>query len=346
MRITNNTENHLCPFCNKMHEIQIIKRNTKALINDIAVDYKEVYYHCEIENEDFIPKDVLKRNLLAARDAFRLQKGLLTSEDIKDARKQYGLTQKEFAQLLGWGEVTIQRYETKLIQDETFDQKIRNVKENPKLALEELEKHQDKFENKVRYNEVKEVIKSLIKTKSIDYLTKQIIESYYIDYRDELEVNGFKYLDLGKVKSMIAFLALESSRLYKVKLMKLLWYTDMLFFKEKKSSMSGLVYQHLPYGAVPLAHEEILNYAKSVVNIISEEFDNGAIGYKITPRDNLSSHLNLSADEILILTKVIRKFDSMGSREISDFMHKELAYKKTKENEIISYRFAEDIQDF
>ncbi|MEK4701971.1 type II TA system antitoxin MqsA family protein [Solibacillus sp. FSL R7-0668] len=340
----NNSLEFLCPFCNESHEIQVLNKPTQALINGMAVQYEETTYYCEKEQEFFVPKAILKNNLLAARDAYRMQNGLLTSQEIKDARNQYGLTQKEFALLLGWGEVTIQRYETKLIQDETFDQKIKNVKDNPKLALEELEKHKDKFENIIRYNEIKKIISSLIKTKSISYLNKQIIESYYIDFREKSELNGFKELDLEKVIDMISFFAMKSSRLYKVKLMKLLWYSDMLFFKKNKQSMSGLVYEHLPFGAVPLAHEEILKYASKCIDITSEEFDNGAIGYKITPKEY--GNLKLESGEIEILTKVIEKLGKFGSKEISDYMHDEEAYKQTDDNDIIPYVFAEKIDGF
>lgn len=48
------------------------------------------------------------------------------------------MSQADLAILLGWGEVTITRYETKSIQDETYDQLIRMVKDDPYYALERL----------------------------------------------------------------------------------------------------------------------------------------------------------------------------------------------------------------
>lgn len=50
---------------------------------------------------------------------------------------------------------------------------------------------------------------------------------------------------------MVLFFAHESSELLKTKLMKLLNYSDMIFYKENGISMSGLKYAHLPYGPVP-----------------------------------------------------------------------------------------------
>ncbi|MFX3625114.1 MAG: type II TA system antitoxin MqsA family protein [Ectobacillus sp.] len=332
-----------CPFCDEEHEISVVKEKTKALINNTPVEYEEVYYYCPIEDDKFVPKDILNQNLLAAKDSYRTLNGLLTSQEIKDIRKLYGLSQKEFANMLGWGDITIQRYEKKSIQDETYDQKIRAVRDNPKLALDELEKHKEKFEE-ARYEEVRKVIANLVKTKSVKYLNKEIIESLYIDHKEESQDNGYKLLDLEKVENMIAFFAQHSSRLYKVKLMKLLWYTDALFCKKYGRGMSGLVYRHLPLGAVPKAHEEILRYSQSSIEIV-EEYIEDNVAYKILPKANVDLS-KFSAEEISVLQTVLEKFDNMGSRQISNYMHEEIAYQETDEDEIIPYSLAREIHDF
>ena len=60
--------------------------------------------------------------------------------------------------------------------------------------------------------------------------------------------------------------------------MKLLWYADFLFYKLYDKSMTGLVYQHLPLGAVPVAYNQILELPS--IKVI-EEMHNDYIGYKI-----------------------------------------------------------------
>ena len=44
----------------------------------------------------------MDENLLRARDAYRTQKGLLTSKEIAEIRDFYGLTQSDFSAMLGW----------------------------------------------------------------------------------------------------------------------------------------------------------------------------------------------------------------------------------------------------
>jgi HTH-type transcriptional regulator/antitoxin MqsA len=58
--------------------------------------------------------------------AFRRQARLLTPEEICQGREKFGLTQKEFAHLLGVGEPTISRWETGgQIQQRAMDRFLR-----------------------------------------------------------------------------------------------------------------------------------------------------------------------------------------------------------------------------
>lgn len=67
---------------------------------------------------------------------------------------------------------------------------------------------------------------------------------------------------------LLGYFAQYIESLDKVKWMKLLWYTDALYFKREGKSMTGLVYKHLPLGAVPVAYNELLYLrAKLLKNI-------------------------------------------------------------------------------
>lgn len=58
--------------------------------------------------------------------AFRLEARLLTPEEIRNGREKLGLTQKQFASLLGVGEATISRWETGAqIQQRAMDRFLR-----------------------------------------------------------------------------------------------------------------------------------------------------------------------------------------------------------------------------
>lgn len=330
-----------CPFCDKEHEVEVIKEKSTMLIKGKKVEYDKVVYYCGEEDEEFCPSKIMDQNLLRARDSYRKSEGLLTSSEIKQIREKYKLTQKEYSNLLGWGDVTIQRYETKKIQDSTYDSIMRLTLENPSYCLNMLESNKNKFSEK-RYNEIKNSIKDVIRMNGNEYLKQQEIKNQYIDFDNESELNGFKLLDIDKVNSVIGYFSNYISPLYKVKLMKLLWYADSLFYKLNNRSMTGLVYQHLPLGAVPVAYNQILELPSIEVK---EEMHNDYIGYRICPKRDVNIN-EFTLEELKVLQEVASYFKDFNTKRIVDYMHDEEAYVKTEPDDIISYKFSSELKEF
>ncbi|NLI57166.1 MAG: SocA family protein [Clostridium sp.] len=99
----------------------------------------------------------------------------------------------------------------------------------------------------------------------------QEIKNAYVEYDVKSDYNGYKLLDIEKINAVIGYFAQYIESLYKVKLMKLLWYLDALYFKREGTSMTGLVYKHLPLGAVPIAYNELLYLP--AVKVVEDYFD-------------------------------------------------------------------------
>lgn len=331
-----------CPICNKVHSLEMRKRFTQGLVKGEVVDYEEVYYLCTLSNEEeneFVPADILDENLLRARDSYRTQKRLLTSKEIAKIRDFYGLTQTDFSAMLGWGDVTVTRYESKNIQDETYDNIMRMTYENPMFALERLDKHKDRFEEE-KYKKIRKTIVGKVEELGNLYLKKQEINSLYVTYQDESDFNGYKKLDINKLASVIGYFSHFVNNLYKVKLMKLLWYADSLHFRRHGKSITGLVYKHMPYGALPIAFDEIiyLPTVKVIEEVICDD-----ISYKIVPNKEVSVS-DFSLEELAVLETVSTTFKNYKSREIVNYMHNEKAYTDTEAYQIIPYSLAKELK--
>lgn len=332
-----------CPICNKVHPVEVRKRLTQGLVKGEVVEYDEVYYLCPLcdeEDNEFVPAGIMDNNLLKARDSYRKNKGLLTSGEIAKIRDFYGLSQSDFSAILGWGEVTVTRYESKSIQDETYDNIMKMTYENPMFALESLDKHKDRF-TADKYWKIRKNIADKVEQVGRQYLKIQEIKSLYINYQKESEYNGYKKLDIDKLASVVGYYSNFINDLYKVKLMKLLWYTDALFYKRYKKSMTGLVYKHMPLGALPVAYDEIL-FLKTV-NIVEEMIYND-IAYKIVPNKDVNIS-DFTLEELNVLETVACFFKDFTSKEIIDYMHKEKAYLETEPYQIIPYGLASCLND-
>ena len=334
-----------CPFCQIEHEIHKISSEATIEIKGELVNYVEVGFLCPItKNEDgntWAHGRMFDENLLRARDAYRIKHNLLTSAQIIGIREKYGLTQKELSNLIGGGDVTVARYETKSIQEEIFDSQLRMVMSSPTFAFDQLVKHKGLFDE-ARFERIKLLLKDMIKADNNSQLLYQAISNRYIDYDEECDANGNVILDIDKVANMIAYFAKHIRQLYKVKLMKLLWYCDVLSFNKYNRAMTGLVYEHKPYGALPLAHNEIIQLP--TVRVIEESSDE-KISFHIVPLDNPVEPV-FTLEEQEILSKVALRFKNMSGTAISEYMHEEDAYKDTDENEVILYSMTSNIVMF
>jgi putative zinc finger/helix-turn-helix YgiT family protein len=336
-----------CPICEKTHKVKVYEEETKALIKNESVEYKETYYLCPENNEEFYPEKIMDENLTKARDAYKSLRSLLTSSEIKEIRDYYGLNQKELSNLFGWGDITIQRYENKAIQDETYDEVLKRAKDDPMFLYNELKKHKDKFTDD-RFKELELFLKDEVKKKQTLHCGMEVLKVLYLDYDKPNEYNGNKELNLGNIDQMLRFFSQNNHDLYKVKLMKLLWFSDALHFKRNNQSISGLVYTHMPYGALPIGYEILFQAFSNSVEVEEESLkcfgDEEMVGYKIQNLEIVDLN-KLMPSEITIMDEVNNFFKKMGSKKISEYMHEEAAYKNTEIGDLISFKLVEKLRD-
>lgn len=69
---------------------------------------------------------------------YRRLAGILTAEEIREARQRLGMSQREFAEYLGVGEASVKRWETGVLPDKSSSDLIR-LKTDPEAAKENYE---------------------------------------------------------------------------------------------------------------------------------------------------------------------------------------------------------------
>lgn len=328
-----------CDICGKEVETRIITRQESINVcgEEIVVDAQILV--CVACGEELFCEELDSVTLINAYNEYRRKHKLLLPEEIKKIREQYGLSQRSFAKLLNWGDKTICRYENGSVQDKAHNSLL--------LFLREPENMRTYLtENEVVLNERQ-------KAKLLETVDKLELDNEYRTGRRFLDLffsknpceeNGFKGFDYEKLCAMVLFFAHKNSGLLKTKLMKLLNYSDMIFYKENGISMSGLKYAHLPYGPVP-EHFDMLLGKMSADHIAHIEimYDNGYEKHQVIPECDIPKD-SLSDEEFDVLERIYNKFKDFGSVEISNYSHKEKGYNSTKQGEIISYAYAKDIQ--
>ena len=328
-----------CEHCNQMSDYEIKTVSETYPIYDENINIKASVAVCKKCNSILFNEELDSKNLILAQNIYRNKHKLLTADEIIAIRNQYGLSQRSFAKLLDWGDKTIRRYESGSVQSRAHNSLLLFLR-NPENMYEYLQQNEIMLEEK-QLNKLKDHLKSL--KPNID----ENLESEFISklFPADLSLeNGYKVFDFEKFAACVLYFIKHNSELLIVKLNKLLNYADMQFFKENGVSLTGTRYIHLPYGPVPDQYSLLYGILerRGFVSFEIEQFDNGFEKHILTSGKVFLEN-DLLPQELDVLEKINTKFASFGSKQIADYSHNEKGYKQTKQGEVISYEYAEDI---
>lgn len=328
-----------CDECGKEVETKIITKRELYDVCGEAIEVDAQVLVCEDCGEEFYSEELDNATLVSAYNEYRRRHKLLFPEEIKKIREQYGLSQRSFAKLLNWGNKTICRYENGSIQDKAHNSLLLFLRdpENMRTYLTENE-------IALNSNQLSKLLETVDKLEqNEEYRSGGRFFSQFFT-KVPIEENGFRAFDYEKFCAMVLFFAHKSRELLKTKLMKLLNYSDMVYYKENGISISGARYAHFPYGPVPENFDILLGtMAAEHIAHIEVFYDNGYEKHQVIPEEEMSDGV-LAEDELAVLERIYQKFANYGSADISNYSHKEKGYNATKKGEIISYAYAKDIE--
>jgi putative zinc finger/helix-turn-helix YgiT family protein len=211
------SEEKLCLICMTEHEVDTVEVIETEIYKDEEISFVATYEYCSLADEYLEKEEMIKLNDLAMKDAYRRKMDLLTSDEIVKIREKYGVSQKDFSEILGWGKATITRYENHQVQDRAHDDVLRKIDSAPNWFLEMLNRARGRISDKA-FDKYYRIANEQYKKKSNQYLI-DAIQANYADFDIE-SFNGGVKLNLNKVVEMINYLAAKVESLHKVKLMK------------------------------------------------------------------------------------------------------------------------------
>lgn len=334
------SEKKLCSCCMEEHEVKTVLIKEQVTFKNRQVEYEASYLFCDLAGELYMDERQMKDNDIRLKDAYRKNVGLLTSVEISGIRAKYGISQRDLCVLLGWGGKTITRYESHQVQDKAHDTILKKINQDPEWFLSLLNDARVNLSAE-SYRKYLEAATDLYEEDQDAYL-RRAIEAVYAKFQGNKLFHGNVELSLDKVVDMIRYFAASKkiTDLYKVKLMKLMWYADALAYKIRGFAITGLVYQALPMGAVPVGHNSIID----LKDVPCKEVDMGETNAYYFSLNGNCSYPSLTKEEKDILDIVIDNLGKMSKNEIVSFMHKEQAYVKTAPRDIIPFKYAEILQ--
>lgn len=326
-------------FCNECFNDENFEKIKSTITHEIKGEKFEESvekFVCQKCGEEIIEDEDFDESLLNAFNDYRKKKKLLLPEEIESILETYGLSQRALSRLLGWGEVTINRYLNGALQDKAHDQMLFFIKQ-PDNMLELLKKNKENVSVKI-YKKTKKKAEELLLKKSLtDNIIIKRLQALPDIYR------GNKKFDIEKFYNIILFYSQNIPKLWKTKLLKLIFYAEFLNFKQNKVSIAGTPFIHWDHGPVPKRVYALLDVLIEDYNVIElqdvSEFYDGSI---IINKKEFDSSI-FSEEELTNLNFVLNKFKNYTSNQLCKLTHEEDAYIKTKHIEFISYNFANEI---
>jgi putative zinc finger/helix-turn-helix YgiT family protein len=327
--------NGFCPNCEKESPLLIVRKAEDFNVRGEVISVEVEFYRCQECGEEFEnSKTAIDPYEIAYRE-YRTRKGLLQPEDIREFRIKRSFTQKEFSDLLGIGIATLNRYENGALQSEAHDRVIKLVME-PRNFSSLISNSQGILSDSKK----QKIISQLAEETEVSWLenTKEVFGNYNADL-----YSGYKKFDLSKFFEAIKFFCYQE-RIYKTKLMKLLFYADFGHFKKYSVSITGARYARLPYGPVPDQFEKWL--AALIFDddgVRKEEEWNQDYPGEVYVGNTAPDLSIFSPSELRILASVKEVFQNFSAKKISDFSHNEKGYQETESTRLISYSYASEL---
>jgi putative zinc finger/helix-turn-helix YgiT family protein len=325
-----------CPKCLTRRVPRIEARAETYPVRGQAITVDAAIAVCPECGEE-LDSHLEEENLARAYDEYRRLFKIVAPADIRQLRGTYDLSQRGLARLLGWGPITVHRYETGAVPDSVHNDLLLAL-QDPATMRKFLTAHGDRLSAR----EWRRVNAAPDQQQQRHGVTFSWVLQEMIEQRPASE-RGHRAFDLERLGQMAAYFA-SRARVTSTKLLKLLFYADFLSFKRRTVSMSGTAYIHLRYGPVPEYHEYILPQLVSDGALKPEEaFYNTKEGGVETVDYGAAVDFDpgmFTAEELDILREVCDQLGQLRAKDIVARVHKEAAWNMTGERQLIPYELA------
>ncbi len=327
-------ERAYCCTCNQLVQYKVVSKILKEY-KGCEVNVIENIGVCLKCNKELYVKDLEADNLIRLYDKYRELNSMVTPVEIKILRKKFNVSQRELVSILGWGKMTINRYEKGALADRSHNDMLRIIIEDENIFFEKVnDAYKSGRLTKKRYEELMSF------DKNEENLYRTILKKQ-LSHEEDI-YNGFRKFDYDKTENLISYISDKLGGIYLTSLNKLLFYIDLLNFRENVRSITGLRYMRYTFGPVIENHNyRILTMIDSKYRAEEREIDEKtAVLIKSCGNYDLNV---FDEKEMIVINKVVDFFKGYSAKRISECSHKEDAWLKNKDNELISYEYADTL---
>lgn len=337
MKTKKMTQMGYCPTCETERELKYVRAREKVTVRDEKIELDVFYWRCLACGEEFEGPGDTHDEVAEAYRLYRAKKGFMQPEEIKALREDYGLTQGELAQILGFGAVTLSRYENGMLQTTAHNRILQTVRD-PRTFWVML--NRPDIQTSLPPAKLARVRNRVRETISSGEVFDPVLEMA-LDYEPD-QLSGHQRFNRQKFVNAIFFFCQQQQ--WKTKINKLLFYADFKHFRDHGRSITGARYAHAPFGPCPDKFHRSFTWLAERGDVeISEVPVGNNVGEEI--RACIEPDLSVFAkSEVKVLMEIKEQLSNKTSKRLSDLSHAELGYIETESGQLISYRYAQFIR--
>jgi putative zinc finger/helix-turn-helix YgiT family protein len=301
------------PYTGKEMELKIEPRELEFRKEKFTIQSHT--YVCPDTQEQFETQQQAELNYNQVINQYRAKHHLPFPEEITATREKYGLSARQMSQILGFGINQYSKYEQGEVPSISNGISI-SLASSPH-AFEALLK---------QCSDLKEPVKNKIRLKLTDEKQKSPDPiAFILPFHNPDVFNGFRRFDFSRFINIVNLFSAQVKP-YKVKMNKLLYYTDFACFKYYGRSMTGLRYEAIQMGPVPAHYATLFDFSKGSGAFDTEEIwfeETGTSGEKFSADIRYFQKELFSEAELDILKRVIKRFQDTSTNEIIKLSHDE-----------------------
>jgi uncharacterized phage-associated protein len=296
----------------------------------------EHFYKCKECKEEFTTTETDTVTLLQAHNQYRERHNIPFPEEILAIREKYEISATKMSEVLGLGVNGYGNYEKGEIPTPAIGNLI-STSGKPEVFKSMLEKAKLIFSNGSYANAIEKVNFLIDK--------ERVSQPFYVKLNQHTEANsltGFKKPNKDKIAGVLISYINKCNQEFndRLKLNKLLFYSDFVSYKLFGTSITGLSYRAIDYGPVPTFYDNIYTYFENE-NIIASKWikdSNGSAKETFTTEAGVDSKL-FNDEERLVLEIIAEAFKNISSWDLVELSHKEQGWIDLHPGrEIINYQ--------
>ena len=272
------------------------------------------YYRCEETGQKFSTSEQDTATLNDLYSQYRIKHGIPFPDEIKAIRQRYGMNYSQIGKLLGFGVNQWAKYEAGQVPSESNGRLISALRRK-EVTLNLLKDLKDLFDQP----EFDRMMALVLASPETDIEISQ--NQFFYEGTVRSVNNGYGEFNARKVEEMVKYLVADG--VFPTKLNKKMFYADFLHFKRYGISISGLRYQAIQYGPVPVHYNTIYDHVPGL------EADSIYSGHHeaIILRANTKVDTSVfTALELATLEEINKKLDPLSTAQIVELSHRESAW--------------------